>query len=1128
MDALDADGDLDGDGGSPFSDALAEIQLTFGCEIACCRQLLPVYSYRSRIVQSVADNRVTVLVAETGSGKSSQVPKYLYLDYYPEEGGCRGGGAVTCTQPRKVAATNLAEYVGVGLGERKGKRGRRKVAARTSAAERTRVEADLVFTTDNALLQEWAADPMLSAYRCVVVDEAHERTLATDLLLSILKKTLKQRPDFRVVITSATIDPAVFSEYFRDFSTNVINVPGKLHPVRTVWSHRELNLGKNYVEEAVEKILEIFHDGDNDDGGDVLVFVATLADTERGSKLLEARCPPAIFQRLHVLSLHGRLRQHEQREVFGASPGRRKVIFSTNVAETSVTVPGVTSVVDCGMAKERQFDPRTGASVLRLTAVSKSSARQRAGRAGRTAPGRCYRLYTEGDFEGMREAVDPEIKRLPLDQCLLLLFKLGVTNPGEYEFLDPPSPQAVLQSLDSLRYLEAIEPRESNDCANEGFSLTTLGRKMSHFPIDPRLSRMLVLCLQHHPEAAPDVAELCALVANGGNIFFRQGTDQEKEAADARRIRFCDERGDFLTMLNVYKEWRAVGDGRGGGDRARNRWCGENYINAKSLKAAESTVREIRAIARTFLNHQVPPAARPQQGESYSDLLLEFIAHSYYRNVAMFTGHPDQGYVTRDGDRLLVVHPGSSISYLSSGYPEFVVFESIFTTTKPFLMHVTTVQEDLRDIFGDPGVRRKLVTKLEVGPIGGMILKSRLIGKGFGLLKELEKQLRRMVNPGGEPRTDREVTDFVRLEADVKKGLLTAHCHQDHAPAVREALEEKVASIRSELREETLEAASSTAGTGQTVVVGVGCTVLAPLMPDDFVEICVKQPYDGDLLDAFVRENMSSRKTMVFLKDGRCIVAFRLPADASTAFDTLEKSLEGLGLERKQVMMKRRRQEGGRSSRQPSLCVTLQLRRRERTNFGFLRFENPTSAGIYLSSRSHASWKARRSKKGQSEVFLTGMDATVTEDDVRSTVDRCLGPVEVCLPAQKSFASTKAEIQALEVDLARRLPGILGTDRFQLRLPPNCQPGHVFWKVFLEFSDIEVGILAARRLRATQPSFSDGTKNYPFSSSDYRINTTMVVFTDVYEVHFAILTLLKESPPSILYYNCSKLGFFLP
>ena len=352
---------------------------------------LPIYARRSEIVQTVCSSNVTVLVGETGSGKSTQVVQYLY------EAGVAQCGFIVCTQPRKVAAITLAKHVSkemqVKLGEELGYRvGMSEICSRKTKA---------FFMTDHILLNECIADRKLSMYSCVVIDEAHERSINTDMLLAFLKQCLPTRRDLKVVIMSATIEPKLFVNYFEDASgtqqitrVSTIMVSGRTFPVEVEYDplHSKVPLSSDnkYVLDAVD-IAKRIHT--NEPPGDILVFLTCAPEIERACRAMDCLRGEAT-----ILPLHGKLPPDEQQRVFEDYGNKRKIIFATNVAETSVTIPGVKYVVDTGLAKEMHFEPQKNMDSLEVRLISKSSAEQRKGRAGRMSAGKCYRLYTEEDY----------------------------------------------------------------------------------------------------------------------------------------------------------------------------------------------------------------------------------------------------------------------------------------------------------------------------------------------------------------------------------------------------------------------------------------------------------------------------------------------------------------------------------------------------------------------------------------------------------------------------------------------------------------------------------------------------------------------------------------------------------
>ncbi|KAI8520764.1 hypothetical protein Bbelb_005180 [Branchiostoma belcheri] len=415
-------------------------------ECSRLRAALPMYAYRTELLQKVKYNSVIVVVAETGSGKSTQILQYL-ADNISEP-----GKLIACTQPRKIAAISLADRVATEYGCQVGDEIGYAVGSKRRVSDRTKA----VFMTDQVLLNSCVKEGELDKYSCVVIDEAHERSIHTDLLLGILKKSLQTRPGLRLIIASATIDPTLFSNYFG--GCPVMSVPGRTFPVDIIYKTPQFDDSNvDFVTETVNKVVEIHS---NEGEGDILAFLTSPLDIERACErttfLLGSRVNSVL-----VLPLHGKLQPEDQRKVFEPAPaGARKVVFATNIAETSVTIPGIIYVVDSGMIKERYFDAKRNLSVLDVKMVAQSSAIQRAGRAGRMQPGTCYRLYTEDEFKDMRVSTLPEILRMHLGMAVLKLMELGVTDVTDFDFVERPSDDALQDAIDQLDILGAIEGTE--------------------------------------------------------------------------------------------------------------------------------------------------------------------------------------------------------------------------------------------------------------------------------------------------------------------------------------------------------------------------------------------------------------------------------------------------------------------------------------------------------------------------------------------------------------------------------------------------------------------------------------------------------------------------------------------
>ena len=446
-------------------------------EIRATREKLPVWQAREEFVAMVREHQTTVLVGETGSGKTTQIAQFL------AEAGLTFGGTkmVACTQPRRVAAMSVAARVAdemdVPLGE--------EVGYNIRFEDRTSPQTLVKFMTDGMLLREAMADPQLSRYSVVILDEAHERTLSTDILFGLIKEVLKARADLKLVVMSATLEAEKFQDYFQ--GAPLMKIPGRLHPVEIFYTQEP---EKDYLEGAVRTVLQIHR---CEPPGDILVFLTGEEEIEDACKKIarEVQGEPAQYGPALVLPLYSSLPPAAQQRIFqvapegkpGGPPGR-KIVISTNIAETSLTIDGIVYVIDPGFSKQKVYNPRVRVESLLVTPISRASAHQRSGRAGRTRPGKCFRLYTEQSFrKDLQESTYPEILRSNLGSVVLQLKRLGVDDLVHFDFMDPPAPETLIRALEQLNYLGALD--------DEG-ELTEVGRVMSEYPLDPQLAKMLV------------------------------------------------------------------------------------------------------------------------------------------------------------------------------------------------------------------------------------------------------------------------------------------------------------------------------------------------------------------------------------------------------------------------------------------------------------------------------------------------------------------------------------------------------------------------------------------------------------------------------------------------------------
>lgn len=498
-------------------------------------QRLPVAAFRERIVESVRAHATTVVIAETGSGKSTQLAQYLADDLRV---------SVVCTQPRRVAAITVARRVaaerGVALGEEVGYSIR--FEDRTSRSTRIR------YATDGVLLRECLADRDLSRYGAVLLDECHERSLQTDILMGLLRQAQLRRPALRLVVMSATLEAELFLAFFSD--SVLVRVPGRQFPVHLLYTRAP---EEDYLDAAMLAVLQIHAE---EEPGGVLVFLPGQEDIENLTHMLAEHLPsvkgggggpaPANGSSdFSILPLYSALSQEEQLLAFEPSaPGVRKIVVATNIAETSLTIAGVRYVVDTGFSKGRALTA-SGAESLRTAPISQSQADQRAGRAGRESAGKCFRLYTEDAFERLERSAVPEIRRVAVTQVVLQLSALGV-QPESFPFPSPPEPSALRRALQVLVALGALDKARA---------LTEHGMRMAKLPLEPMLAHMVLRSKEHGctREAVAAVAMLSA-----ENVFLQPHREEDKALAALAHRKFASREGDLPSLVNIYWTWISV------------------------------------------------------------------------------------------------------------------------------------------------------------------------------------------------------------------------------------------------------------------------------------------------------------------------------------------------------------------------------------------------------------------------------------------------------------------------------------------------------------------------------------------------------------------------------------------
>ncbi|CEP08311.1 hypothetical protein [Parasitella parasitica] len=626
-------------------------------EMLAFRKQLPIYTGRDAIIQCLKENDTVIVMGETGSGKTTQIPQFLV-----EAGlASKDMGGVAVTQPRRVAAVNLAKRVAEETMTRLGS----KVGYTVRFDDTSSPQTIIKYLTDGMLLREILSDELLLRYKVIVLDEAHERTLRTDMLFGMIKKIQKIRLEkhaeggesiqpLKIVIMSATLDAEKFSEFFNN--AKILYVSGRLYPVDTMFT---VEPQADYLDACLVSIFQIHI---NNPRGDILVFLPGQDAIESLTALVSeysAQLRPQQ-QRLLACPLFAALPPSQQQKVFDPAPeNTRKVILSTNIAETSITIPGIKYVIDCGLAKLRGFNPKIGVESLLLHPISKSSAWQRTGRAGREAAGVCYRLYTEGAFRELEDDTVPEIRRCNLASAVLSLKATGINNILEFDYMDRPSRASLVRALEELYALGAIDDKGD---------LSDLGKQMAEFPLDPTYSKVLIQSKEYG--CSLEVIAIISLLSVD-SIFFTP-SDKREQASEARK-KFLHPDGDHLTLLNVLKSyWEVKGD---------IEWCKENFINNRNIKIAlEVRDQLVRFCERIDMN------ANSTCGSDTDNILKCFLT-GFFQNTALL--QPDGSYKSVAGSQLVKIHPGSA---MFGKRVEGIVYNELVFTTKHYVRGVSAIQ----------------------------------------------------------------------------------------------------------------------------------------------------------------------------------------------------------------------------------------------------------------------------------------------------------------------------------------------------------------------------------------------------------------------------------------------------
>ncbi|XP_072519799.1 ATP-dependent RNA helicase DHX33 [Salminus brasiliensis] len=634
------------------------------------RKQLPIYQAKPQLISQLRQLQNAVLIGETGSGKTTQIPQYLY------EAGIGRQGLIAVTQPRRVAAISLAGRVAQEKNSSLGK----LVGYTVRFEDVTSSETKIKFMTDGMLLREAIGDPLLLRYTVVILDEAHERTIHTDVLFGVVKSAQRKRKEhnkipLKVLVMSATMDVDLFSQYFN--KSPVLYLEGRQHPIQIYYTKQPQS---DYLQAALVSIFQIHQEAPP--SHDILVFmtgqeeIEALARTCRDiAKHLPDTCGP-----MTVIPLYASLPPAQQLRVFQPAPkGCRKVILSTNIAETSITISGIKYVIDTGMVKARRYNPDSGLEVLAVQRVSKAQAWQRAGRAGREDSGSCYRLYTEDEFDNLVSMTVPEIQRCNLAGVVLQLLALGVPDVLNFDFMSKPSPESMRTAVEQLDLLGAVERKDDQ------VSLTPLGKKMACFPLEPRFAKTILISPEF--SCAEEVLTILSLLSVDSVLY---NPPARRDEVLAVRKKFISSEGDHITLLNIYRAFKKV--------NSNKEWCRENFVNSRNMVL----VAEVRAQLRDIC---IKLGLKLESSQSELVNVRRCLAHGMFTNAAEL--QPDGSYVALDTHQPVSIHPSS---VLFQAKPAYVVFNELLHTSRCYMRDLCLVDSDWLQEAAPEYFRRKLRT----------------------------------------------------------------------------------------------------------------------------------------------------------------------------------------------------------------------------------------------------------------------------------------------------------------------------------------------------------------------------------------------------------------------------------
>lgn len=605
---------------------------------------LPVYLHRQEILDGLAKNQVIIVESPTGSGKTTQIPLILHEAGYADQ------LQVGITQPRRIATLSVSDFIKRQVGKDDGFVGY-KMRFEDTTTSNTRIKV----MTDGILLMELKADPLLRSYSVILVDEAHERSLNIDFILGLLKEVMAQRKEFKVIISSATINTKVFSEFFDN--APIVSIDARIYPVQVIYKPLE----RETLDYQIQAITGIVMAEARKHSGDILVFMSGEFDITTCVNALYMADPDHL---LEIYPLFGRLSKEEQESVFNETgAGKTKVVVATNIAETSVTIDGISTVIDCGIAKINFYNQKDFTSSLVPLPTSRSSCEQRKGRAGRTKAGVCYRLYSEEDYQSRLPYGTEEILRTDLSEVVLRMSDLSIYDYEHFPFITRPKHSAIASAEDTLRFIGAID---------EYRRLTSVGSLMCRFPLLPRHSRVIVEAMMNHPEVLEEVLIAVSFLSTKTPFLLIPGEEEQSRAAHKRFNN--SEYGDFVSYLNIYRQYTA-----NTGKEAKQKFCKRSYLDFQGMQEIVHVNEQLGEICSDI---GFPISSGGTVREYLSCIasgLMQYVCIKAKGNM----------YKSLTADQVFI-HPGSA--YFKT-LPQFIIAGEIVQTSRLYARSVSPLEK---------------------------------------------------------------------------------------------------------------------------------------------------------------------------------------------------------------------------------------------------------------------------------------------------------------------------------------------------------------------------------------------------------------------------------------------------